>query len=91
MKCWNTMPMPSAMASVGEPNETSLPLTVSVPSSGFCTPYRIFISVDLPAPFSPISACTVPERMVMSTSWLAITPGKRFPTPRTRTASLAPG
>ncbi len=29
-----------------------------VPSSGRWTPYRIFISVDLPAPFSPTTACT---------------------------------
>ena len=43
--------------------------------------------MDLPAPFSPISACTVPGRMVMLTSWLATTPGKRLVTPRTSTAA----
>ena len=55
------MPMPCAMASAGEEKLTSSPSTSMVPSSGFCTPYRIFISVDLPAPFSPTRACTVPR------------------------------
>ena len=32
----------------------------SSPSSGCTMPVRIFTSVDLPAPFSPTSACTVP-------------------------------
>ncbi|CAM2339414.1 hypothetical protein BVIET440_180125 [Burkholderia vietnamiensis] len=43
----------------------------------------IFISVDLPAPFSPISACTVPRRTRNCTPSSATTPGKDLPTPRT--------
>ena len=54
---------------------------VIVPSSGFCIPYRIFISVDLPAPFSPTTACTSPGRTTRSTSRLATTPGNRLPMP----------
>ncbi len=38
MKCWNTIPMPCLMASVGDPNWTSSPATTSVPSSGFWMP-----------------------------------------------------
>ena len=86
MKCWNTMPMPSLIASAGEPIDTGEPSTSMVPESGFWTPYRIFISVDLPAPFSPTIACTVPARTSMSMSWLAMTPGNRLPMPRSRTA-----
>ncbi len=86
MKCWKTIPMPAAMASAGVLNETCCPSTRMVPSSGFCTPYRIFISVDLPAPFSPTSAWIVPDSIVMSTSWLATTPGKRLPMSRSSMA-----
>ena len=86
MKCWKTIPMPWAIASAGVAKVTSVPLTLIVPSSGFCTPYRIFISVDLPAPFSPTSAWMVALRMVMSMSWLAITPGNRLPIPRSSMA-----
>src|SRR3954451_11540619 len=38
----------------------------------------MFISVDLPAPFSPSSACTSPSRRSKSTSSFATIPGKRF-------------
>ena len=56
MKCWNTMPIPAAIASRGVWKSTSSPLTRIVPSSGRCAPYSVFISVDLPAPFSPTIA-----------------------------------
>src|SRR5262245_3896557 len=42
----------------------------------------MFISVDLPAPFSPSSACTSPRRRSKSTWSFASTPGKRFVMPR---------
>src|SRR5262245_46037618 len=45
----------------------------------------MFIKVDLPAPFSPSSACTSPARMSKSMSALATTPGKLFPMPRMST------
>src|SRR5215213_6434143 len=41
----------------------------------------MFISVDLPAPFSPRSACTSPARSSKSTSSLATTPGNSFRMP----------
>src|SRR5664279_466795 len=49
-------------------------------------PYRVFISVDLPAPFSPTRACTVPRRTVMLMSELATTPGNRLVIPASATA-----
>src|SRR4030095_4011361 len=42
----------------------------------------MFISVDLPAPFSPRRACTSPRRRSNDTPSLATTPGKRFVMPR---------
>ena len=81
MKCWCTMPMPAAMASDGEWNVVSRPSSRMVPSSGLCMPYRVFISVDLPAPFSPTMAWMVPLRTTMSMSEFATTPGKRLVMP----------
>src|SRR5437660_1768181 len=42
----------------------------------------MFISVDLPAPFSPSSACTSPCRRSRLTLSFASTPGNRFVIPR---------
>src|SRR3954465_11324876 len=46
----------------------------------------ILISVDLPAPFSPIRAGPLPRLSVRSTPSRAITPGKRLPMPRISSA-----
>ena len=81
MKCWCTMPIPTAIAAAGEWKVACTPLTVMVPSSGWCMPYRVFIRVDLPAPFSPTRACTVPRRTLMLMSELATTPGNRLVIP----------
>src|SRR5579884_3174098 len=52
----------------------------------------MFISVDLPAPFSPSSACTSPVRRSKSTWSSATMPGKRFVIPRSsRTVSPLTG
>ena len=53
MKCWCTIPIPWSMASFAEWKVTVLPPTTMSPSSGLYRPYSMFISVDLPAPFSP--------------------------------------
>ena len=55
-KCWNTMPMPSLRAAAGFGMVTALPFQRISPAVGCSAPYRIFTSVDLPAPFSPRSA-----------------------------------
>src|SRR6476646_6658901 len=46
----------------------------------------MFESVDLPAPFSPSSACTSPSAASKSTLSFATTPGNRFVIPRSSTA-----
>src|SRR5690606_37447820 len=91
MKCWWTMPMPAAMASARDRKVTRSPLTRISPSSGRCIPYRIFISVDLPAPFSPTTACTWPAATLSSMSLLATTPGNRLVIPRSSTAGSTSG
>src|SRR3954467_5586413 len=48
------------------------------PSSGVYTPARIFINVDLPAPFSPTIAWTSPARSSRSTPWSTGTPTNDF-------------
>src|SRR5579863_9103864 len=74
--------MPRRCASCGEPIRTGVPLTRISPSSAESAPERIFISVDLPAPFSPTSTRTSPAASVSDTSDNARTPGKLFPMPR---------
>src|SRR6266540_5428740 len=86
MKCWCTMPIPAAMACCGAVKCTGCPSTLVSPSSGRCIPYKIFISVDLPAPFSPTIAWIVPLRTVRLTSELATTPGNRLVIPLSSTA-----
>ena len=56
--------------------ETSSPSILIVPSSGACTPARVFISVDLPAPFSPTIAWTSPAFRSRSTPCRTSTPTK---------------
>ena len=53
--------IPAALASAGPAKSASAPLTRSVPVSGRCTPASILTIVDLPAPFSPTSACASPR------------------------------
>src|SRR5690348_11043364 len=47
----------------------------------------MFESVDLPAPFSPSSACTSPSAASKWTPSFATTPGKRFVMPLSSTAA----
>src|SRR5579884_2238297 len=51
----------------------------------------MFISVDLPAPFSPSSACTSPLRRSKSTWSFARTPGKRLVMPRSSRTGVSVG
>ena len=74
MKCWWTMPMPWAMATEGEVSSSFSPFTMISPLVGCSRPKSIFISVLLPAPFSPISAWISPLRRLKSTPWFAATP-----------------
>ena len=56
LKDWKTMPMPASIASSGEEKRCFSPRMKISPSSGWYTPARIDIRIDLPAPFSPIRA-----------------------------------
>ena len=58
------------------------PVSSMLPASGAYTPVSTLISVDLPAPFWPISACTSPARRRESTPASACTPGKARAMPR---------
>ena len=57
---------------------TSRPPTASVPASARSAPVMILISVDLPAPFSPTSACTSPARSSNETSFQGADARERF-------------
>ena len=86
MKCWWTMLIPRAIASAGPLIVTGLPSSAISPSSGVASPYRMFIRVDFPAPFSPRSAWTSPGRTSRSIPSFATTPGYRFVMPRISSA-----
>ena len=55
-----TIATPCLTASRGLPGARWVPFTDTEPPSALYWPLTIFISVDLPAPFSPASAVTVP-------------------------------
>src|SRR5262245_17882903 len=74
--------MPSRSASSGEPGRIGTPSSSIVPASNAQTPVSTLMSVDLPAPFCPMSALTSPPRSVRSTPSSARTPGKLRPMPR---------
>src|SRR4051794_12374747 len=77
---WWMMTMPAASESLMERNSTGSPLITIWPSNVPCgyTPDSTFISVDLPAPFSPQIAWTDPSSTLIETSCSALTPGKDF-------------
>ena len=82
MKCWWTIPMPRAIASDGPAMAVGTPSSRISPESGESSPYRMFIRVLLPAPFSPRRAWISPGLMSRSMPSLATTPGKRLVMPR---------
>src|SRR5687768_9575593 len=61
-----------------------------VPPSGVCTPASTFISVDLPAPFSPTMAWISPGRRSRSTPWSTSTPTKLLRIPSIARRGAAP-
>ena len=71
---WWMMEMPRSRASVEEEKATGSPSRMISPEVGRMTPERTFISVDLPAPFSPKSVVTWPRWMSKFTplsAWMA--------------------
>src|SRR5262245_26815908 len=63
---------------------TVRPTTAIVPASGAIAPVMILIKVDLPAPFSPTSACTSPGRRSNEIPFRARTAAYDFTRPSTR-------
>ena len=59
-RVWNTVSMPASRASTGLLKTTLTPSTRISPSSAVSAPDRHLISVDLPAPLSPMMASTSP-------------------------------
>ena len=81
---WYTVLMPISWASWGEWIFAS-PVTPSIrmlPASFSYTPVSTLISVDFPAPFSPIRAWISPLRRVKSTLFSALVPGNCLQIPR---------
>src|SRR5260370_16722120 len=66
--------MPRAREILGELRARSWPQTARVPESAATAPVMILIRVDLPAPFSPMIACTSPPRSSNETLLTAFTP-----------------
>src|SRR5690348_6694695 len=84
------MDTPADWAAAGPENDTGSPSMSSAPESGRCTPARILTSVDLPAPFSPSSACTWPARSSTVPSTSAATAPNDFVACRSATTGPAP-
>ena len=72
---WYTVLIPLFWASCGDLLTTALPSILISPLWKSWTPVRTLISVDFPAPFSPIRAWISPFRSVKSTCCKAFTPG----------------
>src|SRR3990170_7382073 len=70
------MLMPSSWARCGVAMSTGCPSSRTRPCSRDRAPAKIFIRVDLPAPFSPTRAWTSPGNTSKETSSRARTPGK---------------
>ena len=82
MKCWCTIPMPSARASRGDWRRIASPSISTLPESGAVMPKSMFISVVLPAPFSPSKATISPRRTPNRTSLFARSDPYRLVSPR---------
>src|SRR5579871_2186076 len=70
------MAMPAARASRADRKRVSCPSSRKRPENSGCTPAMIFISVLLPAPFSPTRPWISPGRSAKSTPRSASTPPK---------------
>src|SRR5439155_11639233 len=84
------MPMPALSASRANRKCTSSPASRIVPVNSPCTAAMIFISVDLPAPFSPTSPWISPVCKEKSTSRSAWTPPNDFEMPTISSSAALP-
>ncbi len=79
---WNTVATPAAWLSAGDEKRTGSPSSRISPESTGSAPFSALITVDLPAPFSPMTVCTSPAYSCTSTPSSAVTPGNATVTPR---------
>src|SRR5262245_50851097 len=84
------MPMPAASASRAERKCTAEPSSRMAPSYSACTPAMIFISVLLPAPFSPTRPWISPAFRAKSTSLRACTPPNDLQMPDSSSSGTPP-
>ena len=82
LSSWWMIEMPRSRASAAEVRTTGRPSRMISPEVGGWMPARIFISVDLPAPFSPNSVVTWPRWMSKFTPFRARTLPKDLATLR---------
>ena len=85
---WWIRATPRWLASCGEAGRYGWPCSTIVPSSGCSAPARMFMSVLLPAPFSPMSAWTSPEFREKPTPSSATVGPKRLRMPSRRRRSI---
>src|SRR5580693_7704356 len=78
---WKTTPTPAASDAPGSRGANGLSRSRTSPLSARSTPDMTLTSVDLPAPFSPSSACTSPPRTSKLTSCSACTPANALDRP----------
>src|SRR6185312_3467160 len=81
--CWNERPSPMPQILCGATPVTSRPLTCTLPAVGRRWPVIRLNSVDLPAPFGPITAAISPSATARSTSETARKPANDLERPRT--------
>src|ERR1700716_430890 len=89
-RSWKTTEMPAARASRGPLKRTLRPSTRNSPSSCGCTPDRVLINVDLPAPLSPTTHVTPPAGTCIEMSRSPMTLPKYLLTLRTSSKGLWP-
>src|SRR3546814_4267880 len=73
---WNTRATPAWLIRCGDRPSSEVPLNSTLPVSCFRRPTKQLSSVDLPAPFGPMMACTEPSSTVRLTSLRARRPAK---------------
>ena len=64
-RSWYTVAIPRSSASRGDLNWTSSPSSSTSPASCWCTPDRILMNEDFPAPLSPRTQVTLPASTVV--------------------------
>ena len=84
MNSWGTMLIPESLASAGDLKDTFFEPISIVPETGSYMPERIFMKVDFPAPFSPITPRISPSCICASMSRRTAFPANSIRRDRTR-------